>query len=93
MYQSYQVHVLSAFMDSGTPSNFISAEMVTQLTLPTRPLEGVITLSAIDKSPIGLGPLLLSTKPLTLQVDILHKVSISFFILASAIHPVVNGLP
>lgn len=65
-----------------------SAEIVTLLVLPTKPLDRPIVLLAIDVSQIGSNPL-----QLILQVGALHKETISFLVLSSAICPVVQGLP
>lgn len=89
LFRSNWLHILTALVDSVTAGNFISAEVVTQLAIPTKP----IILSALDGNQISTAPLLLATEPLILQVAPQHKETISFLMLPSAIHPVVLGLP
>lgn len=67
------------------------AEVVTQLAIPTKPLDRPIILLASNQ--IGTAPLLLTTEPLLLQVGPQHEETISLLVLPSTIHPVVLGLP
>uniref|UniRef100_A0AAR2IV05 Reverse transcriptase n=1 Tax=Pygocentrus nattereri TaxID=42514 RepID=A0AAR2IV05_PYGNA len=91
-YQTLSLPV-PALIDSGAEGNFICADLIQRLGVPTEELRTPLRALALDGKPLGCVPITLQTLPVTLQASALHSEEISFFVLPSTDFPLVLGFP
>lgn len=79
-------------LDSGAACNFID-EFARAHDIPLNPCDFSLAVEALDGHPIDAGHVHYTTQDIRLQILALHSENIRFYLIHSAHHPVIIGLP
>ncbi len=82
-----------ALIDSGAAGNFMSNEFAHEHHLSLTPCTSYLAVEALDGRPLGEGRISRVTDELSMQIGILHKEILKFYVISSPIHPLILGLP
>ncbi len=82
-----------ALIDSGAAGDFMSIEFAHEHHLSLTPCTSYLAVEALDGRPLGEGRISRVTDELSMQIGILHKEILKFYVISSPTHPLILGLP